>query len=125
MVALALVVQVFVPSGYMIGSNANGSGVAITLCTPTGEVSAILLDDGQVVAREDSNPKPVEDHDPDQPMCAFAAHYSVVQVPAFEQLDLATTFVTVQNDDPAIAIVSPGFGLAAPPPPKTGPPIQA
>jgi hypothetical protein len=125
MVVLALVLQVFVPSGYMIGANAKGGGIAITLCTPKGEVSAILLDDGQVVAREDGNPKPVDDHDIDQPMCPFAAHSSAVQVPLFAPIDLATAFAAVQSDDAAFAIVSPGLGLAAPPPPKTGPPIQA
>lgn len=120
---LALSLQALVPSGYMVGASAHG-GVEITLCTAQGNVSAIMLADGQIVAQTDRDHTPTDDT-PDSPLCAFIGHNVVAQVPDMSPLLVVASFEATQSRQPAPSKPAPGYGLAAPPPPKTGPPVQA
>jgi hypothetical protein len=122
---LALLVQAFVPSGYMVRSDVHGGGIAITLCTPNGSIGAIMAPDGQIIAKQDSQQSPPEHDQADQPMCGFAAHNNAVLVAFAPPVSVPQAFLTPTNSASPTAHVAPGLGLAAPPPPKTGPPIQA
>jgi hypothetical protein len=122
---LALMVQAFVPMGYMLRGDVHGGGIAITLCTPNGSISAIMAPDGQIIAKEDSQQSPPDHDQTDQPMCGFAAHNNAVLVAFASPLSEPQAFLTPTNSASSTAHVAPGLGLAAPPPPKTGPPNQA
>lgn len=111
--AAALLLRLIVPAGWMPGTAADGS-MQIELCTGQGVVKAWVGHDGQI---KDNVPS---QSSIDQP-CAFAglsmaiAHIEpVVVMPAM----LASVV-------PGILLsrsISIGRGLAAPPPPATGPP---
>ena len=112
LIALALAVRVLVPSGWMPDQ---ARGFAITLCTGAGAETAWIDADGNIHKKA---PATAPDH-----LCAFAG----VAAPML-------------GGDPPVSIVAPapvavaarvqpliavGQGLAAPPPPATGPPATA
>lgn len=125
MVTLALMLQALVPVGYMVKANAQGDGIAITLCTPQGSVAAIMAPDGQIVAAGDDHHTPGDQGPSDQSPCAFAAHTSAAQATFIPPIEAPQTFALTPSPPWHATAIAPGHGLAAPPPPKTGPPIQA
>ncbi|GAA0312329.1 hypothetical protein GCM10009087_23090 [Sphingomonas oligophenolica] len=110
-----------VPSGFMLAPTASGFPTLIA-CPGQGPMAPMAM---PAMAGHDMHHKGGDQHDKsaDHP-CAFAA--------AGAAIDLAATAHPVA---PAImaafapplfhAFTRPGLGLAAPPPPKTGPPILA
>ena len=105
------------PNGYML-SQKNGT-IAITLCTQEGNVEAFMRGDGTIVQEDDQAP---HENPSDTGPCDFAFHSVALTLNppillpdtiAVQIVEAAITF----NDD-----LAPGRGLAAPPPPKTGPP---
>lgn len=115
LVAFALLLRIAVPAGWMPA--AAGSGYAITLCTGMGAISAWVDDEGRV-----HKEKPA-DAQSDQP-CVFSGFSAALDLPALDgtlvvpPLAIVTLFVL------PIASVTIGRGLAAPPPPSTGPPTS-
>ena len=104
---LALLVRAAIPSGYMV---AQDHGPKLVICS------------GHAVTPPDPGGKPSDDtHKPD-PLCAFTGAHVALTAPAGPDLApwtrLATETVTLHRPD-----LTPGRGLAAPPPPATGPPI--
>jgi hypothetical protein len=122
--ALALAVQALVPTGYMIGKGARDQAIAITLCTVTGNVTAFLSSDGQIVETKPGSDTPHDSGEEGTSLCGFAAQsvaaFSPLQ-PSVEPQPFDASAATAQS---YTSIAAPGRGLAAPPPPKTGPPIQ-
>lgn len=108
---LALLMRVMIPAGWM---PAAGSGYAITLCTGTGAVSAWIDKDGNVHKGKPADSKP------DQP-CAFSGFSAVLDLPFSVGLPLAPISATALIAAKLLAVTI-GHGLAAPPPPPTGPP---
>lgn len=114
LIALALLVRVMIPAGYM---PAAGQGFAITLCTGTGTVSAWMDEDGNVHKGKPADSKP------DHP-CTFAGFSAALDMPDLGggMPDPPSAFAgAFAANMPAVAI---GWGLAAPPPPPTGPPAS-
>ncbi|WP_374572956.1 hypothetical protein [Phenylobacterium sp.] len=115
---LAVAVRVLVPAGYMPG---RAGEAAIVLCTGQGLQTVYLEKDakGGPVAPADSHSGKGDTHHP----CAFASAAHI-----FSPHDLAPVVPSVWTADaPDLrvpAVVAPGRGLAAPPPPATGPPLS-
>lgn len=114
LIMFALALRILVPSGFM---PAQGQGLAITLCTGTGAVSAWVDSDGTVHKGK------AADAAPEHP-CTFSGFGAVFDLPdhgaaSVQPLRLVEAPLFVART--AVAI---GRGLAAPPPPSTGPPAS-
>ncbi len=114
LLVLTLAVRVIVPSGFMPTTDANGM-VRISMCSGMGPQTAWLDKSGHI--HKDAPRK--DQHDP-QP-CGFGALSLGVAVPK-----AATIVALAPHVAPEMvlssATVTIGRGLAAPPPPSTGPP---
>lgn len=113
---LALAVRVLVPAGYMPG----GAGQPpLVLCTGQGAQIVLAAGGEHHGAPSDDHSGQGAAHHP----CAFASAAHVFAAP-----DLAPAVLSAWSaqapDLRAARIVSPGRGLAAPPPPATGPPLS-
>ncbi|MET0375823.1 MAG: hypothetical protein ABW128_16390 [Rhizorhabdus sp.] len=113
LLALTLLVRLIVPSGWMPVA---GSGYAITLCTGAGVVSA-WVDEKGVVHKDGKAPAQKADHP-----CTFAGFG--VDLLSRVEMSVRDSAVRLAGSTIAlsIALVAVGRGLAAPPPPQTGPP---
>ncbi len=111
LVFLALAMRLIVPSGWMPAFDA--SGIRITICSGMGIVEATLGVDGKI-----HKSSPSEGAAKDSP-CAFAGVGNVDVAN-----EIAAPLMTVLTPLPmALAhYLTIGQGLAAPPPPSTGPP---
>lgn len=113
--AFALAVRVLVPSGYM---PAQGKGFEMTLCTGDGMVTAWVDDQGNVHKGEKA-PDGKGDHP-----CAFSGVGALVEAKA-PAGTAALPLATSENPPIGLGLAHVGRGLAAPPPPPTGPPLFA
>ncbi len=109
--ALALFVRVLIPAGFMPAPTpAAGLGVAIVICTAQGAVAA-----------ESGDHAPSEKPAHDAP-CAFAGHGQGLTA-ADLKAPAPAAFVSYFAPPAAEhADLTPGRGLAAPPPPGRAPP---
>jgi hypothetical protein len=127
----ALAMRVLVPAGFMVGHTASGAP-ALVLCpgqneapvaTPMHHDMAHMMPDGSMMSGDHDAGKQSHDPGTDRP-CAFAAVGLAVDMPIPAPL-LAPApppaFVALLSQAPG----NPGRGLAAPPPPSTGPPTVA
>jgi hypothetical protein len=112
----ALVMQLLFPPGFMTGAPSTGNhGVPIVICTGEGRVTL--------------NWNSPADHDPKKapakPMaaCPFAGHAVANAPPMPHGLPAPVSFALYVAPARAYAVF-PGRGLAAPPPPAIGPPLQ-
>ncbi len=105
----ALLARAVIPSGWMVAPAP--AGVAIVICTGDGMVTGAIpgKDDGQ--PRTNTEP------------CAFAGLGVAAEPPLLAILPVPVA-VAVAVLAPAVVLL-PGRGLAAPPPPATGPPAIA
>lgn len=114
LLALTLAVRVIIPTGFMPTADADGM-IRISLCSGMGAQTVWLDKSGHI--HKDAPTK--EQHDP-QP-CGFGALAFGAETP--DAPDIAPLAPT---DKAAISLpifaVAIGRGLAAPPPPATGPP---
>ena len=107
--ALALLIQVLVPQGFMV--NADHGAPGLVICTGHGPLTLGQHDHSGKAPKSASNP------------CAFAAHGGAAPPPSPTRLERL-------KFDPAPAVLArafdlvPGRGLAAPPPPSQGPPTR-
>lgn len=109
--AFALALQVFVPSGFMVSSQ-NGRGV-IVICTGHGPLT-VATADGKTPAA------PVKKKS-DAP-CAFAGHAAPYTAPLAAPASGPAVAVVREVAARPLESLTPGRGLAAPPPPSRGPP---
>ncbi|MES2441785.1 MAG: hypothetical protein V4574_03075 [Pseudomonadota bacterium] len=115
LLALALVARVLVPAGWM---PAEGRGLAITLCSG-GSAVAAWVDAAGKVHKGDHQPAGAPDHP-----CAFAG----LGAPMLGGEVFPAILPASASDEAASLALTPaavGRGLAAPPPPATGPPATA
>ncbi|HUO12451.1 MAG TPA: DUF2946 family protein [Caulobacteraceae bacterium] len=107
---LALVFAILVPPGFMPTSEASGPGFAIVICTGHGPL--------QLDPSSDHKAPPGKSKA--GTACPFAANVTPPVLPdiAFGARPAAFGVVTLA----AVSHQAPGRGLAAPPPPATGPP---
>ena len=110
----ALVGRVAVPTGYMVGASAKGGMPVIEMCTDNGPVTMTLDTDGKSDGHRDHK---AADHP-----CAFAVASTAVDLAAMLH-PVAVIAAATSQPLALFGFARPGLGLAAPPPPKTGPPI--
>jgi len=118
---LALLVRAIVPDGYMIASAETSAGriAVIQMCTETGApVMAINLDTGEKVDLPSDSKSP--EHDPAKKPCVFAAAPHVAA--AVSDTGPIVHLMPVDVGFSVAPDLRPGRGIAAPPPPATGPP---
>lgn len=115
--AAALLLRVLIPTGWMPAHAADGS-FGITLCTPSGVSHAWVDAEGKIHDKQ-----PHKKSSADQP-CAFAGLAMAGDVP-MAAIGLPLTVQAVASHHPLSFSVGIGHGLAAPPPPSTGPPAFA
>jgi hypothetical protein len=111
----ALVLQLLFPAGLMAdASGAATHGLRIVICTAEGRIAS------NWDAPVDHGPKKA----PAKPMasCPFAGHATAVSPPAPQVLVERVSFDRPPQSKRPEAL-SPGRGLAAPPPPAIGPPV--
>ncbi len=113
---LALFARMLVPAGFMPMQGADGAA-RIVLCSGSGPMTMVMPMAGKSDHRQDDH----QGHDGDHacPFAGFAALADFARLPA---APLPAVFAAVAIIAAAL-FARPGLGLAAPPPPKTGPPI--
>ena len=116
-VACALMLRIVVPAGWMPMTGADGL-TRIQLCTGQGMVEAFV--DRTTGAIHDKAPAKSEPRT-DQP-CAFAGLAFVLDAPLLPAI-AAPLALAALAPAASLAPAAPGRGLAAPPPPATGPPL--
>jgi hypothetical protein len=119
--ALAVLMKVLVPPGFMAAPRANDLPFALTLCTSQGPL--IVEPGGRL-------PGSPQDHAPggkaahDSP-CAFAGHGAAGPAPEGLVAPAADVVAYAAAATPARRFdLAPGRGLAAPPLPARGPPVR-
>ncbi|MES2058270.1 MAG: hypothetical protein V4564_20205 [Pseudomonadota bacterium] len=114
--ACAMLVRALVPAGWMPTVGANG-GIVISMCTGMGAVEMVLAPDGTLHEKAPAKHDGTTDHP-----CTFAglgqafAAADPIPMPVLPPATFTAPPLTPH-------LVSIGRGLAAPPPPQTGPPI--
>ncbi|MEZ5957863.1 MAG: hypothetical protein R3C27_11710 [Hyphomonadaceae bacterium] len=120
---VAMAVRALVPAGYMFTAEHEGRFITVTLCSAQGAADAVIdLTSGRVLAPHEAPADEAPEKPPhvDAP-CVFATVAALSQpeqTPA-----LLAAFRIAAAVHPFSAQVSPGRGLAAPPPWSTGPPL--
>jgi hypothetical protein len=118
---LALFVRAVVPAGYMLAhaDTANGRYLTVTMCRDHGgQEQVINLDTGKQV--DPSKLPGKAKSDGKQPPCVFAASAHLAPPVVFGQ---TVEFIAEYDVEfGVVRDVRPGQGIAAPPPPATGPP---
>ncbi len=112
MMALTIAVRALMPIGWMPSATA---GQMISICTGDGISTAVIGADGKI-----HKPDPATADHKSSP-CTFAglALTSNIPEPAAQP---SLPYVAKANPPALPDAARPGAGLAAPPPPKTGPP---
>ncbi|MCP5397464.1 MAG: hypothetical protein H6918_12185 [Sphingomonadaceae bacterium] len=118
LIGTALLLRVAVPAGWMPDVGTDGV-MRVTLCTGYGKVNAWIDEDGTLHRGEPA------DHDSDDAKhCAFTA--TAMSLAMADMPELPQPVLLPQDlPEPALRELAPGKGLAAPPPPATGPPSLA
>ncbi len=116
---MALLVRAMVPAGYMLAEADTGSGRYLTLelCDAHGSQPQVIdLETGKIIDLPDESTP--SDHPP-QP-CVFAG--IAATTPPDSAHEPVTFAVERSVDFGILRDLRPGRGIAAPPPPSTGPP---
>ncbi|HEX5008003.1 MAG TPA: DUF2946 family protein [Hyphomonadaceae bacterium] len=116
---LAMLVRAVVPAGYMLAEADTGQGRLLTVQMCEGHAAKVIdLDTGKQV--ETSKLPGKGDGKSSHAPCVFAATASVAT-----PVDIAEPVAFIATQAIAFGVdltVRPGRGIAAPPPPATGPP---
>ena len=124
---LALLVRLAFPTGFML-SPERASLPTLVICTGQGAMTVAIDAQGQAheVKGDAGEAKGGQDHKSDGKTthpCTFAAATAVVVAPVLIAT-LAPVALGQVLDAPLMTTQRPGLGLAAPPPPTTGPPAR-
>lgn len=115
LLAMTLVSRLLVPTGFMIAPASAGVMPTIVICNGQGPMTMAMPAAGH------HDDKGQHDDNAGEHPCAFASASAAVDLTAVSHpVAPATLVATQQSLDPMAP--RPGLGLAAPPPPKTGPP---
>lgn len=116
MVALAMVLRLTVLPGYMVA--AQPGALTVVMCTAQGVTSQVIrLDPGETAPGKSRG-----EHSAKTDVCPFAT--AGVTLAAVESPLAVAEFPTVEQALLPIGAGVIGQGLAAPPPPPTGPPFS-
>lgn len=114
--ALAIALRVLLPAGFMLQASDNGLA-GLVICTGQGAMT--LAEDGSLKSETQDEGFADKDTHP----CAFSAAVVGFTAPLAVGVALALPLSSPVTA-PRLMTQRPGLGLAAPPPPTTGPPIQ-
>jgi hypothetical protein len=117
LVFAALLMRVLIPAGWMPSAE---KGQMITLCTGTGVEKAWLGHDGTIKDSPPENSDDDKSHS-DSP-CIFSG-VSVANLHDLAAAEMASAIIETRQNSPRNNTTAIGRGLAAPPPPATGPPL--
>jgi hypothetical protein len=121
--ACALALRLLVPEGWMPVSDAHG--FRLTLCSGSGPIDMPMASmPGMAPDMAAHHDKPGHDQPAAEHSCPFANLGLALAEPVVPALTSPMTFA-VEAIDPKPLSVTIGRGLAAPPPPSTGPPLPA
>ena len=118
MAMLAVVIRILIPPGFMVAPSMETGGSRIVICSPQGAVEVLIDASGHRV-------KTPTDHDNSKGgahPCAFAS-VAIATLASDQASDSTATVYADRALGNPTPTQRPGLGLAAPPPPKTGPPI--
>lgn len=119
LIALALTMRALIPAGWM--PTVGEKGFTITICAG-GEMQTMWMDgQGKLHKADPSKKKDGGSGGQDCPYASLAAAALPAMAPGADIVAIAAE----QNDAPLPSAVAIGRGLAAPPPPATGPPLTA
>jgi len=121
--ALSLLVRLIVPAGFMPMANAGGAPTLV-ICTGQGPMVMPMPAAMQMAGMADHQAPADHDGDMANHGCFLAAVGGAVDI-AVPVAPLPLPFVVAVAQTIQTFVARPGLGLAAPPPPKTGPPIPA
>ncbi len=118
--ALAIFVRLVVPSGFMLAGSGAANGLpTLVICTGQGAM-AIAVDAQGMAVRGEPGGEKGKNKGGDHP-CAFAGASTAQTAPLL--VGSEHPFEIAQVDQLLLRTTQrPGLGLAAPPPPTTGPP---
>lgn len=119
--ALALLLRILVPAGFMpsTSSHANG-GYAITLCSDMSGMTAWVDQDGKLHKGE----KPTSDQSSKHQPCVFSGFATALTLPGVAVPTILAPLAPAAIFASFLDHSAIGQGLAAPPPPQTGPPAH-
>jgi hypothetical protein len=118
---LAMLVRAIVPAGYMLAQADTGQGRYLTVEMCEGHADRVIdLDTGKQVDPS-TLPGKADDKSKSAP-CVFASAASVAT--PFAIAEPVEFLATQEVGFTADLSVRPGHGIAAPPPPSTGPPAS-
>ena len=119
LIAGALIVRVLIPQGWMPA--ATGGGFSLTICTGMGPMR-VTDSPGVAMSPRGMHHMPAgQDHGSGDHPCTYASAVMAMAEPLLPMLDLLAPMAATIPAASSTA-VSLGRGLAAPPPPSTGPP---
>lgn len=116
--ALALLLRILVPAGFMPSSNA-GQGYAIALCSDMSGMSGWVDLNGKL----HKGAKPSEETTNHQP-CVFSGFATALTLPDIIGPATPAPIAVAAFFGSSLGRAAIGQGLAAPPPPPTGPPAH-
>lgn len=119
---LAVLVRVLVPAGYMVAEAGTPDGryLVVQMCDAHGDASQVIdLDTGKIVEKSKSPGK--SEGKGEGSSCMFAMATPMASPPP-AQAEPVVFGTTVDAHLVSKPDVVPGRGIAAPPPPATGPP---
>jgi len=116
LMALALLLRMLIPAGFM---PATGQGFAVTPCTGMAAMPDRIDEHGHVHKEQNTPDKQV------QHPCAFVGFGSMLDHSSFASPSILRSVVVASLVPLSSATVAIGRGLAAPPPPSTGPPTAS
>lgn len=115
----ALTLRVAVPSGYMLDAGAGG-WPRLIVCPAATPMRMTMLPTSAAAHQHHRHDPNAADHP-----CAFASASAAVDVAAVTVAAAAPVAKAATVVLGPYRATRPGLGLAAPPPPKTGPPLLA
>lgn len=123
LVCMAMAMRVLIPQGYMVAPNSLSGSFPIVLCTSQGPQTVNLGETDPVVRSPSDVPADDSGGQPREHPCAFSGlggdlAVEVQMIVALADWDWVRQSILFETR------ATPGRGLAAPPPPSTGPPPQ-
>ena len=109
---LALLLNVLIPPGFMVVGGPTSP--LLVICTGHGAVTQSSADLGH----PGKAPKDKADHS-----CPFAGHGGSPLAPRLMSVSLPRPLAAIVRSETELHDLTPGRGLAAPPPPSQGPPV--
>jgi hypothetical protein len=121
----ALVLRFLIPQGFMIdNSSKSNNNIAIIICHEQNIGVADLVNDGEFEKLLKSNNQKNKNQQKDGDSCGFVGFNAGINQVQSELFSFNAKFAIIHSNID-FTNINVGRGLAAPPPPSTGPPLKA